>query len=248
MRADAAGTPGNADRWTASGISNSKVRRRGLAARAIRSARRGSGRPSFRRCATRRGRGDIGAAFKSRQAGAGKSIVLVMEGVFHESVILVDEVAVAVHGDGWTPIEVDLTDALDGKTSFALGVDARVPDDRNGGRIQPVAGRKAGLVRGPGRNLEAGATRGARSGSPRANLRFDAPTTSREGRVVVKGMLSQAAKAVVRLTLSRSGQAVAQHDVPLRSAEFEARLEVANPDPWSPDSAQALRSRGRTRP
>ena len=58
-----------------------------------------------------------------------------MEGVFHELVILVDEAAVAVHGDGWTPIEVDLTDALAGKTSFVLGVDARVPDDRNGGRF-----------------------------------------------------------------------------------------------------------------
>ena len=35
---------------------------------------------------------------------AGKSIHLIMEGIFHESVILVDDVAVAVHGDGWTPI------------------------------------------------------------------------------------------------------------------------------------------------
>ena len=74
---------------------------------------------------------------------AGKRIVLVMEGVFHESVILVDEVAVAVHGDGWTPIEVDLTNALAGKTSFTLGVDARVPDDRNGGRFsQSLAGKQ----------------------------------------------------------------------------------------------------------
>src|ERR1700722_12438674 len=64
-----------------------------------------------------------------------KSIHLVMEGVFHESVILVDDTAVAVHGDGWTPIEVDLTRALAGKTSFVLGVDARVPDDRDGGRF-----------------------------------------------------------------------------------------------------------------
>jgi len=66
---------------------------------------------------------------------AGKSIHLIMEGVFHESVILVDETAVAVHGDGWTTIDVDLTEALGGKTSFVLGVDARVPDDRNGGRF-----------------------------------------------------------------------------------------------------------------
>ena len=49
--------------------------------------------------------------------------------------ILVDEVAVAVHGDGWTAIEADLTDALGGKTSFVLGVDARTPNDRDGGRF-----------------------------------------------------------------------------------------------------------------
>ncbi len=66
---------------------------------------------------------------------AGKSIHLILDGVFHESVILVDEAAVAVHGDGWTTIDVDLTEALAGKTSFVLGVDARVPDDRNGGRF-----------------------------------------------------------------------------------------------------------------
>src|SRR5208337_4261752 len=40
---------------------------------------------------------------------ARRSVILVMEGVFHQSVILVDDVPVAVHGDGWTPIEVDLT-------------------------------------------------------------------------------------------------------------------------------------------
>ena len=73
----------------------------------------------------------------------GRSIVLILEGVFHESVILVDEAAVAVHGDGWTPIEVDLSQALDGKTSFVLGVDARVPDDRNGGRFsQSLVGKQ----------------------------------------------------------------------------------------------------------
>ena len=44
--------------------------------------------------------------------------------------ILVDETPVAVHPDGWTTIEVDLTEALAGRTTFRLGVDARVPDDR----------------------------------------------------------------------------------------------------------------------
>ena len=36
---------------------------------------------------------------------ADKSIHLIMEGIFHESVILVDETAVAVHGDGYDDAE-----------------------------------------------------------------------------------------------------------------------------------------------
>ena len=63
----------------------------------------------------------------------GRSIVLVMEGVFHETTILVDGTPVASHSDGWTPIEVDLTRALAGKRTFVLGIDARIPDDREGG-------------------------------------------------------------------------------------------------------------------
>jgi Glycosyl hydrolases family 2, sugar binding domain len=66
---------------------------------------------------------------------AEKRIVLLMEGVFHESELLVDGVRVASHSDGWTPIEVDLTDALDGKRGFELGVDANTPDDRDSGRF-----------------------------------------------------------------------------------------------------------------
>src|SRR5271157_1146202 len=74
---------------------------------------------------------------------AQKSVVLVMEGVFHESVILVDDVPVAIHGNGWTTIEVDLTSALDGRMSFVLGVEARTPDDRHGGRFsQSLAGKQ----------------------------------------------------------------------------------------------------------
>src|SRR5580698_4934805 len=165
---------------------------------------------------------------------AGKSIHLVMEGIFHESVILVDDVTVAVHGDGWTPIEVDLTAALDGKASFALGVDARVPDDRNGGRFsQSLAGKQdwygvQGGIWKPAR-IE------ARDPVHLSELAVRCAYDLARGTVDVKGMLSQSAKGVVRLTLSRSGQVVAQHDVPLRAAEFQARLEVANPDPWSPD-------------
>src|SRR5271165_3199573 len=55
----------------------------------------------------------------------GRRVILILEGVFHESVVLIDDVPLAIHGDGWTPIEIDLTESLDGKTSFVLGVDAR---------------------------------------------------------------------------------------------------------------------------
>ena len=114
--------------------------------------------------------------------------------------------------------------------------------------LQPVAGRKAGLVRGPGRNLEAGANRGARSGSPERTcgsmrLRPRARDRRRE-----RNAFPARPRRRCGSRSRASGQAVARHDVPLRSAEFEARLEVAKPDPWSPDSAQALRSRGRARP
>ena len=60
---------------------------------------------------------------------AGRSIVLVMEGVFHETTVLVDGAPVATHGDGWTTIEVDLTGALAEKRTFVLGIDTRIPDD-----------------------------------------------------------------------------------------------------------------------
>ena len=135
MDADAAGSPRNAFARRPLGLSNSKGQRRGSAARAIRSARPGSGRPNFRRCATRREPDAIGAASKSRADWADKSIVLVMEGVFHESVILVDEAPVAVHGDGWTPIEIDLTRRARRQDLVRARRRCAGPDDRNGGRF-----------------------------------------------------------------------------------------------------------------
>jgi Glycosyl hydrolases family 2/Glycosyl hydrolases family 2, sugar binding domain len=168
---------------------------------------------------------------------AGRRIILVMEGVFHESVVLVDEVAVGVHGGGWTPIELDLTDALDGKTSFTLGVDARVPDDRNSGRFsQSLAGKQDwyGVQGGIWKPVRLEARDPVHLSEVAIRCAYDLA----HGTVAVKGRLSRAAKAVVRMTLFRSGQAVAQHDVPLRSAEFEATLDVSDPKPWSPDGPE----------
>ena len=117
---------------------------------------------------------------------AGKRIVLILEGVFHELVILVDEAPVAVHGDGWTPIEVDLTEALGGKTSFALGVDARVPDDRNGGRFSQSLAAKQDWYGVQGGILEVRAFGGARPHPHRRSRRANI-VRPQEGRCVCKG-------------------------------------------------------------
>ena len=164
-----------------------------------------------------------------------KSIVLVMEGVFHESVILVDDAAVAVHGDGWTPIEVDLTRALVGKTSFVLGVDARVPDDRNGGRFsQSLAGKQDWY------GVQGGIWKPARlEARDPIHLREFAVRCAYDlarGTVTAKGQLSGEVAAVARLALSRLGQTVVEREFRLTAAQFEASLDVSNPDPWSPDA------------
>ena len=77
--------------------------------------------------------------------------------------------SVARHGDGWTPIEVDLTDALAGKRTFVLGVDARVPDDRNGAgaRLSLSLIGKQDWYGLHGRDLEAGSPGGAQRRSLR---------------------------------------------------------------------------------
>ena len=167
---------------------------------------------------------------------AGKSIVLILEGVFHESVILIDEVAVAVHGDGWTPIEVDLTEALGGRTSFVLGVDARVPDDGNGGRFsQSLAGKQdwygvQGGIWKPGR-LEA--RNPVHFASVCVQTSFDLKT----GVVSISGELSRAAPSPkLQATLSRGGEQVARLIYPFQSAPFDAALALPDAEPWSPDA------------
>ncbi len=166
---------------------------------------------------------------------AGQRIVLVMEGVFHESVVLVDDIQVASHGDGWTPIEVDLSDALDGKALFVLGVDARTPDDRDGGRFsRSLAGKQdwygvQGGIWKPAR-LE------ARSPVHLKDVEIQSSYDLARGTVTVKGRLSQPEADNVRVTLSRAGEIVAHGDFSLDAAPFVASLALSNPDPWSPDA------------
>ena len=139
------------------------------------------------------------------------------------------------------PIEVDLTDALAGKTSFMLGVDARAPDDRKSGRFsQSLAGKQdwygvQGGIWKPAR-LE------ARNPIHFRELAVRSSYDLSKGTVVAKGTLSAPVAAKVRLTLSRSGETVAQREMTLRSTEFEAGLEAANPARMVAGRAQPLRS------
>jgi hypothetical protein len=167
---------------------------------------------------------------------ADKSIHLIMEGIFHESVILVDDMAVAVHGDGWTPIEIDLTDVLAGKTSFALGIDARVPDDRNGGRFsQSLAGKQDwyGVQGGIWKSARLEARDPVHIAKTRVRTSFDLQT----GVVSVRGESSRAVPATtLQLTLSRGGKFGARSIYHFRSERFDAVLALPGAEPWSPEA------------
>src|ERR1700722_17587627 len=165
-----------------------------------------------------------------------KSVHLILEGVFHESVILVDDAAVAVHGDGWTPIEVDLTRALAGKTSFVLGVDARVPDDRDGGRFSQSLAAKQDWY-----GVQAGSWKSARLEArdpihiAKVGVRssFDLET----GVVTVSGDLSRdAAEMTLQVTLSRGGLLEARLIYYFQSESFEVVLAHPGAEPWSTDA------------
>ena len=167
---------------------------------------------------------------------ADKSIHLIMEGIFHESVILVDDEAIAVHGDGWTPIEVDLTRALAGKTSFVLGVDARVPDDRNGGRFsQSLAAKQDwyGVQGGIWKSARLEARDLIHIDKLHVRTSFDLHT----GVVSVNGELSSAAAdATLQVTLSRGGTTVARLTNHVQSDRFEASLALPRAEAWSPEA------------
>jgi len=158
-----------------------------------------------------------------------------MEGVFHESVVLVDEAPVAIHGDGWTTIEVDLTDVLDGKASFVLGVEARTPDDRHGGRFsQSLAGKQDWYgVQG---GIWKPAWIEARDPINLSELSIQTSYDLAAGTVIAKGRLSREEPATLRLVLSRNGEIRAHGDFELDSAAFELKLAIANPDAWSPNT------------
>jgi hypothetical protein len=162
-----------------------------------------------------------------------RRIVLVLEGVFHEAAVLVDETPVAIQADGWTTIEADLTDALAGRTTFVLGVDARVPDDRS------PAGFSVSLVaKQDWYGVQGGIWKPARI-EARNPLHFRELAVSTDfdlvnGTVIARGRLSRAAGARLRLTVSRGGMILAQREFTVDSETFDVRLAVDDPAVWSP--------------
>ena len=167
---------------------------------------------------------------------ADKSVHLILEGVFHESVILVDDAVVAVHGDGWTPIEVDLTHALAGKTSFVLGVDARVPDERDGGRFSQSLAAKQDWY-----GVQGGIWKSARL-EARDPIHFtkaecEHRSTSRRALCRCSGDLSrEAAEMTLQVTLSRGGQREARLIYYFQSERFEVVVALPGAEPWSPET------------
>jgi hypothetical protein len=167
---------------------------------------------------------------------AGKSIHLIMEGIFHESVIQVDDVAVAAHGDGWTPIEIDLTRTLAGKTSFALGVEARAPGDRNGGRFSQSLAAKQDWYGVQG-GIWKSARLEARDPVHIAKIRVQTSLDLQTAVVSVSGALSRvAAQTTLQVTLSRGGEFVARTVYHFRLGRFDAVLALPGAEPWSPEA------------
>src|ERR1700678_2290432 len=168
---------------------------------------------------------------------AADRVVLVMEGVFHEATILVDQTPVAANRNGWTEIEVDLTEVLNGAKRFTLGVIAHVPDDRDYQRSsfgQSLAAKQDwygihGGVWKPAR-LE------RRNPLHLKEVAIEASTDLRSHDVSVKGALSLEKPAKIRIEVGRQGTIVAQQEFALHSKAFELRLPVAEVELWSPDA------------
>jgi hypothetical protein len=115
-----------------------------------------------------------------------------------------------------------------------LGVDARVPDDRNGGHFSQSLAAKQDWYGVQG-GIWKSARLEARDAVHIAKARVRTPFDLKTGVVSVSGELSSAAPATtLQLTLSRGGTTVARSVYHFQSERFEAALALAQAEPWSP--------------
>jgi beta-galactosidase/beta-glucuronidase len=161
----------------------------------------------------------------------GKRIVLVLDGVFHETTIRIDGREVARHDNAWTPIELDVTDA---GPRFDLEVEARVPDERDYERRglgvmlhgkQDWYGLQGGIWKSV--RLE------AREPLHIADLAVSTKTDLATHAVKVRGRSIGA--GTLRLDLQRDGVAVTAGEFAVDGA-FDVTLPVEDVALWSPEA------------
>ncbi len=167
------------------------------------------------------------------EAFSGKALSLTLEGVFHTASVLVDGRVVATGRTGWSDVTVDLTKALNGASSFILGVDADVPDDRGGDKFSLMLAGKQDWY-----GIHGGIWKPARIEACDATHLTDAAVSSetdlKNGKVIVKGRAVNLGDARLRLTVTRDGAAVADQTFAV-GAEFDVALVVPDAALWSPD-------------
>lgn len=160
-----------------------------------------------------------------------KRVVLVLEGVFHDTTIWIDGREVAHHDNAWTPIELDVTAH---GPRFALEVEARVPDERD------YQQRGLGIMlhgKQDWYGLQGGIWKSVRL-EAREELHLEvlavrAETDLARHVVTVSGRASGA--GMLRLALGRGGEAAATAEFAV-DGEFEVELPVAEVALWSPDA------------
>jgi len=164
---------------------------------------------------------------------SGKRIVLVFEGVFHETTITINDEIVARHDNAWTPVEVDVTRF---GPRFDLTVTARVPDERN------YAERGLGVMlhgKQDWYGLQGGIWKPVRLEARAAlhitNLAVATETDLSTHAVTVRGHLQGGASGTATLTLSRNGQTIAAQSFDV-GADIALRLSVPAVELWSPNA------------
>lgn len=170
---------------------------------------------------------------------AGRRLVLVLLGVFHLARVRIDGRQVAEHRNAWTRLEVDITEALAGKSSFALEVEAGVPNDRHYqdgewlGQLlhgkQDWYGLQGGIWKSV--RLE------ARAPQHVATLGVRAETDLASHRVVVEGALSQHKAETLSITVTREGKPIARGEVATdANGRFSGSVPVESVALWSPEA------------